>query len=112
MMVLKMATYTREIYENISITSSTVTQVTRNPQVIIALVWLMIFIAVFLSLIFVLQKLLECIVEKKKKETRDRCLCVLGFLLFILGILIWIAIIYPHVNLLKPISDWFGIPYE
>ena len=108
----QMVMYVREIHEGINITSSVITKVTRNPQVTIALVWLMIFIAVFFSLIFVLQKLLECWVEKKKREIKKRYLFVLISLLFLLFVLISIAIHYPSINLLKPISDWFGIPYR
>ncbi len=106
-----MVNYTIVINESIKVTPTVIAKLTRNPTLISVLIWLMFFVIVFLSFIFVLQKLIECWAEKKKKEVFKRYL-FLSFLLFLFLIfLLYVAIHYSSFNLLKPISDWFGIPY-
>jgi|GEM_PF-6126583 len=107
-----MTNYIIEFIEGMKITESVSVQVIRNPTVTIALIWLMLFVLTFLSFIYIFQKLLESVIENKKSKIIKRYMMVLIILFIVLIVLVQIAITYPSINLLKPIADWFNIPYE
>jgi hypothetical protein len=79
---------------------------TRNPQVVIALIWLMSFASLFWIFQHFLVKFLE---DPKEKNWRYLVYAIGSFSL--LGLLIALAIHWPSPNLLKPIADWFFIEY-
>jgi len=83
----------------------------RNPQVIIALFWVMSFVLIFSSIVWVIQKILESWAEKKK-ENMKRYLWILFLLFLILIAFSYFSITYSSINFLKPIANWFNIPYE
>jgi Na+/proline symporter len=107
-----MTNYTIQLVEGIKVIENVSAQVIRNPNVTIALIWLMLFVLIFLTFIHVFQKLLESLIENKKSRIIKRYVIVLTILFIFLFILVKIAITYPSINLLKPIADWFGIPYK
>jgi Na+/proline symporter len=107
-----MTNYTVQLVEGIKVTENVSVQVIRNPNVTIVLIWLMLFVLTFLTFIHVFQKLLESVIENKKSKIIKRYMIVLIILFIFLIILVKIAITYPSINLLKPIADWFGIPYK
>jgi Na+/proline symporter len=107
-----MVNYTRELSDAFRASDTISVQVARNPNVVIALTWLMAFVLFFLTFVWVFQKVIESVVEKDKRKNLKGYLIKLLILGLILFGLIQIAISYGPVNLLKPISSWFGIPYE
>lgn len=107
-----MVNYTKEVADVVNLTDTVSLKVIRNPNVVIALVWLMIFVLAFLSFVFIFQKFLESVIEEKESKITKRYLIVLIILGLILFILVHIARTYGHINLLKPIADYFGIPYQ
>jgi len=104
--------FKHRVAENIKIKDTLSVKVIRNPKVVIALVWLIFFVLVFLCLVFVVQKSIESIVENKNIEIIENYLLISLILVIILLFLILIAIGYGRINLLKIIAHWFNIPYE
>lgn len=87
-------------------------QVTRSLDVVFALIWLMLFVLFFLCLVWAFQKFIESLVEKEKRKNWKKYLMTIFLLALGLACLIWYATFYsPTINLIKPIANWFNIPY-
>jgi len=95
-----------------NLNTDVIVTITRNPLIWkVLLPWLLSFLTLFLIFQhFLIRSINKKFIKKEDNWIKDFLISVTALIFMIL--MIDFAVHYGPINLLKPISNWFNIPYN